>query len=62
MKQHHFIHSTNSYLLSSYCVPVTILDAGDIEVNKVGNGPALVMLVFRWGEQRGREGMMINRE
>ena len=28
-------------------MPVTILDAGDIEVNKVGNDPALVMLVFR---------------
>lgn len=48
--------------MSSYCVPVTILDAGDIEVNKVGNDPALVMLVFRWGEQRGRDGMIINRE
>lgn len=43
-------------------MPVTILDAGDIEVNKVGNDPALVMLVFRGGEQRGREGMIINRE
>lgn len=40
-------------------MPVTILDAGDIEVNKVGSGPALAMLEFRWGEQRGREGMII---
>lgn len=43
-------------------MPVTILDAGDTEVNQVGNDPALVMLVLRWGEQRGRDGMRINRE
>lgn len=54
-------HSTNLYLLSSYYVPVTILNAGDIVVNKVGKNSALVMLVFRWGEWRGMGGMIINK-
>lgn len=58
---HSFIHSTNLYLLSSYYVPVTILNAGDIVVNKVGKNSALVMLVSRWGEGEGMGGMIINK-
>ena len=42
-------------------MPVTILNAGDIVVNKVGKNSALVMLVFRWGERRGMGGMIINK-
>lgn len=56
-----FIHSTNSYLLNSYYVPVTALDAGDIVVNKVGKDLALMMLAFRRGKRGGLGGKITNK-
>ena len=56
-----FIHSTHLYLLSSYYVPVTILDAGDIVVNNVGKDPALTMLAFSRGERMGLGGKITNK-
>lgn len=56
-----FIHSTHSYLLSSYYVPVTIRDAGDTVVNNVGKDPALTMLAFSRGERMGLGGKITNK-
>lgn len=39
----------------------TILEAGDIAVNKVGKDPAKMMLAFRRGERRGLGGKPTNK-
>lgn len=43
-------------------MPVTILDAGDIAVNKVGKDPDVMMLAFRTGERRGLGGKPTNKQ
>lgn len=56
-----FIHSTNSYLLSSCYVPVTIVDTRDVLANNTDKDPALVIPAFRWGERRGMGRKIINK-
>lgn len=63
MEQPHFIHSLNKFIFIELLLCASHYSrCWDTEVNQAGNDPALVMLVLRWGEQRGRDGMRINRE
>lgn len=43
-----FIYSLNKYLLISYAVPSTLLDAGDTEMNKQTKYPCLVQREKNW--------------